>query len=131
MIECWSVYKWNFKFTAKTRAQPLTGDGNYQDGLLGVEGLPGGVVKYVEIRKNTNDAMKLVIDTDKRKLGKQMRLYSLVGLMHIDPCNVVAIMCLDSYSPIELKPQPIDFEIWLFFLTFYMINVIHYICINL
>ena len=47
-------------------------------------------MKYVEIRKNTNDAMKLVIDTDKRKLGKQMRLYSLVGLMHIDPCNVIA-----------------------------------------
>ncbi|KAH0647663.1 hypothetical protein KY285_032911 [Solanum tuberosum] len=33
--------------------------GNYQVGVLGVEGLPGGAVKCLEIGKNTNDESTL------------------------------------------------------------------------
>lgn len=59
MIECWSVYKWNLSSLANLGAQPLTGGGNYQVGVLGVEGLPGGAVKCLEIGKNTNDESTL------------------------------------------------------------------------
>lgn len=53
-------------------------------------------------------------DTDKLMLGERMRLDILavtIGIMHIDPCNVVAITRLDAYAPLEFRPQPLDREI--------------------